>query len=71
MKASLFGLVGGVQGVKPGTPADIMIDILTSHLIQQERSLLVIDNLDSEQLSPLVYKLVNGMWLQDEKAESG
>ena len=69
MKASLFGLVGGMQGVTPDTPAENMIDILTKHLIQQERSLLVIDNLDSEQLSPLVYKLVNGMWIQDEKAD--
>ena len=46
-----------------------MVDVVTSHLIQQEKSLLVIDNLDSEVFSSLVNKLVNGMWVQDEKAK--
>ena len=70
IKASLYGLARRMEKIPSDTDADRMVDIVTSHLIQQKRSLLVIDNLDSDELSPLVNRLVNGMWwVQDEEAE--
>ena len=67
LKASLFGLAWKIGEVSADADGERMADVVTSHLIEQGKCLLVIDNLDSEDFSPLVNKLVNGMWLQQNR----
>ena len=67
IKASLFGLARQMNQLDPNIDAKRLVDIVTGHLLEQERSLLVIDNVDSEDFSPLVQKIINGPWLRDSK----
>ena len=54
LKASLFGLAKQMDPNSSKFDSDIWVQVVTGHLKDQDRSLLVIDNLDSEDFSPLV-----------------
>ena len=67
MKSSLYGLAKGMDKVNSNVADDILVQVVTSHLREQERCLLVIDNLDRENFSPLMKQLVNGSWVRESK----
>ena len=67
LKASISRLARRLKGVTDEQSEDMLVDALTHHLINQERCLLVIDNVDSERFSPLTYTLINGMWVNESK----
>ena len=67
LKASISRLARRLKGVTDEQSEDMLVDTLTHHLINQERCLLVIDNVDSESFSSLTYKLINGMWVNESK----
>ena len=68
IKASLFGLANGIGYVNPRVPTDILVQVVTIHLKEQEKCLLVIDNLDSEDFSPVLNRLVNDSWVGESNA---
>ena len=65
LKASLFGLA---RKIEPKFSADtdclLLVQIITDFLQKQQRSLLVLDNLDSEEFSPIISKIINGSWFR-------
>ena len=65
IKTSLFGLARKMDQINHNIEDERLVDVVTAHLREQEKCLLVIDNLDSEELSSLASKVVNGMWLRD------
>ena len=67
MKSSLYGLARGMDQINSNVADDILVQVVTSHLREQERCLLVIDNPDSEHFSKLVKHLVYGSWVRESK----
>ena len=65
IKTSLFGLARKMDRINHNIEDERLVDVVTGHLMEQEKCLLVIDNLDSEELSSLAFKVVNGMWLRE------
>ena len=68
-KTSLFGLATKLRMLNDSYDIedDRLVDIATSHLLEQERCLIVVDNLDSEEFSPLVNRFINGSWVRESK----
>ena len=65
LKSSLFSLASKFSQVDASTDETRLVDLVTSFLARQKKCLLIIDNLDNEELTPMVTKLVNGRWIAD------
>ena len=66
LKSSLFGLARRIEKINAETEKEKLAHVVTGYLREQDRCLLVIDNLDLID-SQLVNELVNGSWLRESR----
>ncbi len=67
-KSSLYGLASRMGHVSTDIKDNRLFELVTGNLRKlQERSLVIVDNLDEEHPSNLANNLVNGRWIQESR----